>query len=245
MKIIPYIVAVLLLSGSGVLLLKYQNPLRQPTEKEKERQKAESIIRENFKETIASAKSEGKSVALLPAVREFPIVINSLEELISNSSLLLVKVIDKETMVSEPHAEINTWYKLQVVETLQQREPVNDDSLIKGAPSDFLPLQDSECLMVRPGGSITVDGIRVVRSTTEYQFELDLKNVYLIAANLERGGKFIRPSAQSAGVFLVEGTNLKPLDVRNRLSVIEMKRLYDNDLTRFRSSIQLRKPREK
>jgi hypothetical protein len=155
---------------------------------------------------------------------------------------LRVKVKNKETIASEPYAEIKTWYKLEVLETVHQQDRIGDDPLPESTPRDFLPLLSSECLMVRPGGTITADGIRVVRQP---QFALDQGQEYLIAVYLDCGGKLIRPVARAEGVFAISDSALIPIGSKKHPLVRDVESAYENRLDQLRLDTRWRPKQDK
>jgi hypothetical protein len=72
-------------------------------------------------EEIERAKELGRKEVILPPGIDLPSPELSLEELLRDYGLLRVRVIDKETTVSEPYADILTWYKVEIVETLYEQ----------------------------------------------------------------------------------------------------------------------------
>src|SRR5215510_14381341 len=132
----------------------------------------------------------------------------SLEELLRRYSLLRFKVIDAETTVSEPGADIETWYKVEILETLHQQVKVSDEPPPFETPSRLLPLLPSESLLVMDGGVITVDGITVVREFSTESVELIPREEYLIVGYLKYGGKLITPSSGRASVFHIINKHL-------------------------------------
>ena len=169
------------------------------------------------------AKEQGKKEVILPATISIPTIQLPLEELLRNSGLFRVKVIDKETTVSEPYANIMTWYKVEIVETLHlQGKMINDEPLPDEAPSRLLPLLPSESLLVVQGGVITVDGVKVVRSVSTGENHFIPQVEYLIVGYLDYGGKLIRPSTGRAGVFRINNTHLRSFGQKEHRLVREI-----------------------
>jgi len=238
MKVILYIALGLVLLCGGALLWRAKTSAsRQPTTADIQRAKYEGIVRKKFRKDIERAKAEGKDEIVLPPAEGCPSTVNSIEMIMRDYSLLRVKVIDKETTVPDPDADINTWYKFKVIETLQQQDKISDAPLLDGVPSRLLPLLPSECILIVSGGEITVDGVRVIRVIGDYGVDYIRGNEYLIASKLEYGGKVILPIAQAAGVFRIENTSLKPLGNRWKKLVREVEERYGNDLDNLRSGV--------
>ncbi|HEU0172813.1 MAG TPA: hypothetical protein VFV58_01000 [Blastocatellia bacterium] len=243
MKIILCLtIGLVLLIGGALLWRKKTSPSRQQTPTDIQRAKNEQKLRDIFHDHIARAKAEGRR-EIVRVFEGMPSDVTSIKQVIRDYSLVRVKVKDKETTVSDSDGSLQTWYKLDVLEVLrQQKEVGNSSPLLEYAPSRFLPLLASEGLFHTTGGSVTVDGI-VIETLDDDPILLIQGKEYLIAGDLE--DKIISPVAMVDGIFRVEDTKLKPLGDKNRRLVCEVERMYNNDLSRLRSDMQLRHGREK
>jgi len=157
-------------------------------------------------------------------------------DVLRESSLLRVRVIDKETTISD---DIRRWVKLEKLEIIHQQNKFHDGPLVEGAPPCFLPLQPSECILIEPGAVANVDGIHVERVGSN-DYTLIRGREYLIAAYLESGGKRITPVANAGvdGIFAVTGSTMYPLAPNDRPLVREVERVYGNDLDRLRLGVR-------
>jgi len=251
-KVIYSLIVILILSGSCVVLWLYPGVFGQQTASDRQRidrAKKERLVRGYYLDDIERARVQGKREVILPPGIGMPHPELSLEELLRQYSLLKVKVIDKETTVSEPGADINTWYKVEIVETLRQQDKIQDQIsdklLLDEAPSRLLPLLPSESLLVVQGGAITVDGITVVRKIPSSQVIYIPKEEYLIIGYLEYGGKLITPASGADGVFHVKNSILKSFGREQHRLVREIKDRYSDNLDYLRSDVQLRLRQEK
>ena len=232
------------MSGGAWVWKAKMNASRQQTAADIQRPKNENILRDYYREDIESAKKQGKKEVILPGGIATPTPDLSLEELLRNYGLLRVKVIDKETTIyvstpEIPSADIETWYKVEILETLHPQRKVSDEQPPFELPSRLLPLLPSESLMVEQGGVINVDGITVVREVCTEGVVYLPKEEYLIVGYLDYGGKLIRPSSGRASVFHVINKRLMSGQKERRL-VREIEEKYGNDLDRLRSGVQLR-----
>src|SRR5262249_45791643 len=169
----------LFLSIAGILLL--QNSSGRSAENENGRPQG------LLKLDIQRAREEGRREVTYIVTCELPTGINSMAEILAKYSLLRVKVIDKETTISD---DIRRWVKLEALEAIHLQKEVDDRPLVEGAPPRFLPLLPSECVLIEPGAVATVDGIHVERLESN-DYTLNRGREYLIAACLESGGKRI------------------------------------------------------
>jgi hypothetical protein len=245
MKVILCLTIGLVLLGGGAWLWKATRkaPRRQPVASVP-RAKYEEIVRDYYREDIESAKKQGKKEVILPGGIALPTPELSLEELLRDYGLLRVKVIDKETTiyspVSEiPSADIETWYKVEILETLHRQAKVSDEPPPFELPGRLLPLHPSESLLVEQGGEITVDGVMVIRAVSTEGVVYFPKEEYLIVGYLDYGGKLIRLVSGRASVFHVINKRLMSGQKKHRL-VREIEERYGNDLDLLRSDVQLR-----
>ncbi len=239
MKLILYIaIGLVLLSGGAWLWKAKTSASRQQTPADIRRAKNEGIVRDYHRKAIESAKEEGKNEVILPGGIAIGFSQQSLEELLRDYGLLRVKVIDTETTVSEPYADILTWYKVEILETLHRQRKESDEQPPFELPSRFLPLLPSESLLVEQGGVITVDGVTVVREVSTDGLVYFPKEEYLIVAYLDYGGKLIRPVSGRASVFHVINKHLMSGQKEHRL-VREIEERYGGDLDLLRSGVKL------
>jgi hypothetical protein len=216
----------LFLSVAGVLLL--QNSSGRSAQDERGR--PQGIL----KDQIQTALKEGRREITYIQVCDMPSGINSIADVLRESSLLRVKVVDKETTISD---DIRRWVKLEPLEVIHQQNKVDDQPLVAEAPPRFLPLQPSECILIEPGAVATIDGIHV-ENIGPNDYTLIRGREYLIAAYLESGGKRITPVAGVDGIFAVTGSTLYPLAPNDRPLVREVERVYGNDLDRLRLGVR-------
>src|SRR5215510_3594925 len=250
MKIILCIaIGLVLLSGGAWLWKATRKAPRQQRAANVPRAKYEGILRDYYREDIESAKKQGKKEVILPGGIDLPTPELSLEELLRDYGLLRVKVIDKETTVYAsvpeiPSADIETWYKVEILETLHRQRKVSDEAPPFELPGRLLPLLPSESLLVEQGGVINVDGVAVEREVSTEGVVYFPKEEYLIVGYLDYGGKLIRPVIGRASVFHVINKRLKSGQKERRL-VREIEEKYGRNLDRLRSGVQLRLRREK
>jgi len=245
MKVLLYLtLGLVLLSGGAWLWRAKMDASRQQTSDDIQRAKYERIVRDYHREDIERAKALGKKEVLLPGGIAIPTPELSLEELLHDYGLLRFKVIDQETTVSEPYADITTWYKVEIVETLHRQRKANDEAAPFELPGRLLPLHPSESLMVVSGDVINVDGITVVREVSTSEVVYIPREEYLIVGYLDYGGKLIRPSSGRASVFHVINKRLMSGQKEHRL-VREIEERYGNDLDLLRSDLRLLQGRKK
>ena len=218
----------LFLSIAGVLLL--QNSSGRVAQDDRGRPQG------TLKYHIQTALKEGRREITYVELCDMPSGINSIADILREYSLLRVKVIDKETTISD---DIRRWVKLETLEVIHRQNKVDDQPLVEGAPPRFLPLKPSECILIEPGAVATIEGIHVERFDRN-DYTLIRGREYLIAAYLESGGKRITPVANQGidGIFAITSSTLYPLAPNDRDLVREVEQLYDNDLERLRLGVR-------
>jgi hypothetical protein len=233
-----------LLIGGGWLCRSKMSASRRQSAVETLRARYERIARDYYREDIERAKELGKKEVILPPCIAIPSLDLSLEELLRDYGLLRVKVIDTETTVAEPYADIETWYKVEILETLRPQAKVIDGAPPFELPGRLLPLLPSQSILVAQGGVITVDGVAVVREVSAFDVVYIPKEEYLIVGLLDYGGKLIRPSSGRASVFHIINNRLKSAQKESRL-VREIEEKYDGDLDLLRADAQSRLSRDR
>jgi len=228
MDIIRCVRGGLFLSVTGVLLL--QNSSGRGAQDERGRPQGA------LKYDIQTALKEGRRQITFINSCHMPSGLDSIAKILDKHSLLRVKVIDKETTISD---EIVRWVKLEVLEAIHLQNKVDDGLPPEGAPSRFLPLLPSEYLLIEPNGAATIDGIHVEYLESD-EYRLNRGREYLIAAGLNDGSKLITPVADRGidGIFAITGSTLYPLAPHDRPLVREMERVYGNDLELLRLGVR-------
>jgi hypothetical protein len=243
-KVVYCLIVILVIFGGGVTLWQYPRVFGQNPSSNRERLDRidkQRVVHDYYLNEIEDARAQGKKELILPAGVATPLPELSLEELLNKYSLLRVKVLDKETTVDESGADIQTWFKLEILETLQKQEKIRDKPLRDEMPSRLLPLLPSESLLVVQGGLINVDGITVVRKVCIDEVMYRLNEEYIIVGDLDYGGKVITPASGAAGVFQVRNSILKSFGPERHRLVREIKDKFGDDLAYLRADVQLRR----
>jgi hypothetical protein len=186
-----------------------------------------------LKYQIEAAKEAGSREIIFIQKCNMPSGINSLAQILAEYSLLRVRVMDKETTISD---DIRRWVKLKVLEVIHRQNTVDDEPLVEGAPPCFFPLRPSECILIEPGAAATIDGIHVERLDRN-DYTLIRGREYLMAAYLQDGGKRIT-SLGPDSIFAITGSTLYPLATYDREVVRDVEQVYGNDLDRIRLSVR-------
>jgi hypothetical protein len=235
MDIFRFVRSALFLSIAGLSLL--QNSAGRASQAELNRPQG------TLKYHIQAAQREGRREITYIELCDMPSGMNSMAQILAEYCLLRVRVIDKETTISD---DIRRWVKLKVLEVIHRQNKLDDKPLVEGAPPRFLPLSPSECILIEPGAVADIEGIHVERQANN-DYTLLRGREYLIAAYLESGGKRITPVANHGidGIFAVHGSTLYPMAPNDRELVREVEQVYCNDLDLIRLGVRQYRESEK
>jgi hypothetical protein len=196
---------------------------------------------------IKQAKAEGRTSINLGAPTLFPTGMDTVNEVIRDYSLLRVAVADTVTTSDDDH--IQTWFKLKILETFsrQPRIPEDQPGLTDGAglplrtdrhiPPHLLPVGVSETMFVVPGGSVTIDGITLVQTPADKGLMLQKNEQYIGAFFLEDGGRFAGLAAASAGLYHINGDELRPQSEQADGLPRDFRELFGNRLSTLRLEV--------
>jgi hypothetical protein len=198
-KYITFAVGVLLL-----VLATFQTlPIRGQSQKEARQEEVPAEGR--LKIAARKAKAEGKKEIFIPAPISIPVSVHSLDEALSNSTVVTATLIGSKSYVLAPH-KIGTWYKFKVSEYLSRRAalpaacrtcPAPPD-----APAELYPVGEDEVLVLRHSGSLVIDGVKV-NSVDGSLPPFSRGTSYLLFLDMNPAGKTGKLSLGAYGVFTV------------------------------------------
>jgi len=181
-----------------------------------------SITRQEWKEkgtlewVAKKAKKEGKQKVVIRAPLALYVSVNSLEEALDNFDVIVVEVVGSKSSKSSPH-NIQTWYRLRVLETIHSR-PVRECPSCPSPgspPQDMLPVKADEILVPKYGGGLKVDDVDVVSVDPDFP-ELSPSQKYLLFISLDHSHRVGALTMGPQSVFTVENDgSIKPLDGRH------------------------------
>jgi hypothetical protein len=149
-----------------------------------------------------------------------------------------VRAVDWDTTIGR-YARFSTWYKLDIIEVLQDRgfipsDPIPDDDL----PARFLPLFPGECLLGASNGEMEVDGMLISRPFTDDNVVLRPSGEYLIIG-FYRGSKSVLGSiASTDAIFDVQGRLFSPAGFKPNTLAQQLKEATGNNLDRLREYLR-------
>jgi hypothetical protein len=198
----------------------------------------------NLQALVERARAKGEQEISVPTgvINEYPMA-KDLDEALSSYNLVIATLSGKESFVTESQ-DIRTWYKFKIVETLHrvaQKDDCSSCELSLAPPKSMLPLAEDEFLVLRDGGMVQIDGMKI--TSYEPQFpELSLSKRYLL---------FISPTSSEKSNALKMGPHgIQSIDDRERIEPIikevgrqlndDIRQLWGGSMTQVRSNLRPR-----
>jgi hypothetical protein len=161
----------------------------------------------------------------------------ALKVALSYFAVIVAEPIEKKSY--EAKNDVNTWYRFRIIETLNPRPlaPCPDCIGLLDPPSDLLPIGNDEILILQNGGTIIIDGIKVIHHSSSQPYYL-FSQKYLL---------FLRPYSKkragyagmgSAGVFAVDSEGILKSTVSHHSLSRYILNHHQNSLNRLKSDIQ-------
>ncbi|HEX8139129.1 MAG TPA: hypothetical protein VF544_16290 [Pyrinomonadaceae bacterium] len=206
-------------------------------------QQQEESRRGTLKWHAQQAKAKGEQQVVIPAPIERVAHVTNLDEALSRFHLTaLIGEPVEEKSFAQGEDNIATWYKFRVKEYLSQQSvsECRTCSLPPDVPQEFLPLKDDEILVLKAGGALAVDGVKVINQERDFP-EFSKSQEYLLLLDLNLSTKVGRLSIGPYGVFtidsngLLRSVNKKPHPLKQ-----EMQIRYLDSVERLRANLKER-----
>lgn len=167
---------VLVVAGFGLLQLRsnYQDKQR--------------MARGRVSLAVEHAKANKKSEITLPAPIPFYAAVGNLDDALSRYSTVVAKPIQEFSQINPESKEVETWYKLEVVDFLSapQNAKCTNCSFPKNAPPELQPVQENEILVVQYTGTVVSDGVKVTSTDLTFpDFKLNQQYFLLLSLDLQ------------------------------------------------------------
>jgi hypothetical protein len=193
-----------------------------------------------LKSRAVEAKAQGKYEVTVGVPSDIPQNVPSLDHALANFTVVIGRVIATQTVV-EHGADIITWYKFRITATLSRRPP-GIERLTLGElseemnPSQLLPISKDEIVVLRPGGTLVVDGVGITARSPVFPPFVTSQS-YLLFLN-DSSDRLAYVAMEAAGAFEIENGKLVPFGSNDHPVVQDMKNLYDNSLNRVQKAVQ-------
>ena len=186
---------------------------------------------------VQEAKRNGERQVELITIscggREFRNPQEALKEALSYYAVIVAEPIEKKSYADKDH--VLTWYRFKIIETLNPRPlaPCPDCIGSFDPPSDMLPIGNDEILILQGGGTITIDGVKVIHHySSNRPYSLSQKSLLFLTPDSTK-----RTGIASATVFAVDNGGILKATDPDSLTECILKH-YQNSLDRLKSDIQ-------
>gem|GEM_PF-1086945 len=161
----------------------------------------------------------------------------ALKEALSYFAVIVAEPIEKKSYEEEDY--VVTWYRFRIIETLNPRPlgPCSGCNDSFDPPSDLLPIGNDEILILQGGGTITIDGVKVVHHDSDQPYSLSQK--YLLFLSPDSTKRTGVAGLGASGVFEVDSEGILKR-ITSHPSALSMYILnhHQNSLDRLKLDIQ-------
>jgi hypothetical protein len=200
----------------------------------------EETRRGTLKWHAQQAKAKGEQQVVIPAPIERVAHVTNLDEALSRFHLTaLIGQPVEEKSFAQGEDNIATWYKFKVKEYLSQQSvsECQKCSLPPDVPQEFLPLKDDEILVLKAGGALVLDGVKVINQERDFP-EFSNSQEYLLLLDLNLSTKVGRLSIGPYGVFTIDSNgSLKSVNKKPHPLKQEMEIRHLNSVERLRANL--------
>lgn len=160
----------------------------------------------------------------------------SLDEAISDYSLVVAKPIQSQTIIDKTD-HIVTWYKFEIVEFVSKTDkPACMTCPLPSPPKGMFPVSENEFVAGKYGGTAEVDGVKITSKDNQFPDFKTGKEYLLFIARYDNGAATIGIGPNS--IFTVEndGSLQKFNNLPNRVKE-EMEREHGKSLLNVRAKV--------
>ncbi|MCI0663167.1 MAG: hypothetical protein L0220_19040 [Acidobacteria bacterium] len=161
----------------------------------------------------------------------------ALKEALSYFAVIVAEPIEKKSYADKHN--VVTWYRFRIIETLNPRPlaPCPGCSGSFDPPSDLLPIGNDEILILQGGGTIIIDGVKVVHHYSNQPYSLFQK--YLLLLRPDSTKRTGVAGLGSSGLFTVDSEGiLKRTTLHHSALSMYIHNNHQNSLDRLKSDIQ-------
>jgi len=160
----------------------------------------------------------------------------SAEEAFSCSTVVVAHLVSKQSTYSD--ADITTWNKFAIDETLSQAKDLTcPGCVLASPPATVLPLSAGEFLLPKTGGTANIDGVEVQQFVEDYP-EYELNQKYVLLITLYPSG-VARTFGGPVGVFkLLPNEKLAPISESEHKIRKDFKDVFGNSLDQVRKHLK-------
>jgi hypothetical protein len=226
----------LLLAVLGITTLSQlssKNSTRLKNLEQKENQRSITI-----RERIELAKLRGDKQVLAPGTISLHPVAKTpeeLEKLLSGYSLILAEPVGQFGYLGDLNT-INSWYKFKILDLINEAPPKQTFAR-RELPQELLPLKSDEFLVPIPGGTVTVEGVKVTQRDQNFP-PFDQTKRYLLLVSLDPSTKIAEMALGSQSALILNADNSLNAHSDQQLLQQTIKRFHNSSLDQLKRDKQ-------
>jgi hypothetical protein len=160
----------------------------------------------------------------------------ALKKALSYFAVIVAEPIEKKSYADKHY--VNTWYRFKIIETLNPRPlaPCPDCIGLLDPPSDLLPIGDDEILILQNGGTVIIDGVKVIHHSSNRPYSLSQKYLLFLRPDFTKRAGIA--GMGSAAVFAVNSEGVLKSTVSHHSLSRYILNHHQNSLDKLKSDIQ-------
>jgi hypothetical protein len=167
--------------------------------------------------------------------------VSGIDEAVANYTVVVAHPVSKNGYVwNSDFQMIGSWYKFVITETLVQKpySACSDCPPSPNPPAALLPLNSSEVLVPKAGGSVVVNGVTITSVDEEFP-DYQLSQSYLLFLNVDTSKGVGMTSLAAGGVFTVSpsGQLAQVAEGAENSLANDIQTRYGNSLASLRASL--------
>lgn len=192
---------------------------------------------------VKAAKAKGEDQVFLSGPRvEYADGVKDVDEALLHLGLVTAKPIEKKSYVRDTD-EIVTWYRFKIVEKLSHNSlpkceacGISEEEI----PVDLLPLKRNEILVVKYGGTVNLEGVKVTMIDPQIP-EFVMFQSYLLFLATDSSGKIGQIRMGPTGIFSVMSDgSIEPITKKEHPLKKDIKTRYSDSLEQVKKSLRSR-----
>jgi hypothetical protein len=236
-KSIIVAIVLLLLAAGGITTLSQVSSRSLARIKELEQKETRRSITIRERVELAKLKGRKEEIVVPGTVSLHPVAktVDEMEALLSRYSLVLADPNGEIGYLGEWDT-INSWYKFGIVDLIIQSPP-QPTFARRELPQELMPLKNDEFLVPVPGGTVTIDGVKVTKRDQNFR-PFDQNKRYLLLVSFDPATKVAELVLGSQAVLTVNSDN--SLDARWDQQLLQqaIKKFHEGSLDQLKRNKQ-------
>lgn len=192
--------------------------------------------RRTIRRRAQQARANGQAEIDVPQSSGDYLTVSSLEQASNTHMAVIAEPLHMISKLEDDDEAIKSWYKFRIVEVLSEPPPYPYS--FGSPPGELSPLNKNEFAAYLPGGSLTVDGVKVVSRSAESP-ALPLSKQYLLFIDLDSANRVARIEYGPDSIFSVKEDGLVKAHTRRATPLqLDIEARYGNSIDRVRASLK-------